>query len=126
MTLLANTHEKPASDKAMASRKKNNVYTLLPAASVPAGHRIVGSRCIIEITAHNSHTERVVARGQGQMPGIDCGSTFPSARRLQIIHMVLTTAAKCNLDCWQLDCNTALLNANVTEGRYVKIAAAYE
>ena len=60
------------------------------------------------------------------MPGIDCGSTFSSARSLQIIHMVLTIAAKCSRDCWQLDYTTALLNANVTEGRYVKIAAAYE
>ena len=44
MTLPAKSQWKAASDKEMASPKKNNVYTLLPATSVPAGHKIIGSR----------------------------------------------------------------------------------
>ena len=44
MTLPAKSQWKAASDKEMASLKKNNVYTLLPATSVPAGHKIIGSR----------------------------------------------------------------------------------
>ena len=46
MTLPAKAQWKAASDKEMASLKKNNVYTLLPATSVPAGHKIIGSRWV--------------------------------------------------------------------------------
>ena len=46
MNLPAKTQWKAASDKEMASLKKNNVYTLLPATSVPAGHKIIGSRWV--------------------------------------------------------------------------------
>ena len=44
MTLPAKAHSKAASDKEVASLKKNNVFTLVPATVVPAGHKIVGSR----------------------------------------------------------------------------------
>ena len=40
--------------------------------------------------------------------------------------MVLATAAGYNLECWQLDYNTAFLNAAVTEEVYVKMAPGYE
>lgn len=35
--------------------------------------------------------------------------------------MVLGIAAKYDLECWQLNYNSAFLNANVTEGVHVKI-----
>ena len=77
MTLPAKAQWKAASDKEMASLKKNNVYTLLPATSVPAGHKIIGSsRWVYKVKADNSHKGRVVVLGGGQLPGIDCGSTF--------------------------------------------------
>ena len=44
MTLPAKAHWKVASDKEVASLKKNNVCTLVPATAVPAGHKTVGSR----------------------------------------------------------------------------------
>ena len=45
---------------------------------------------------------------------------------LQSIRMVLATAAEYNLECWQLDYNTAFLNADVKEEVYVKMAPGYE
>ena len=44
MTLPAKAHCKAASDKEVASLKNNNVYTLVLATAVPAGHKIIGSR----------------------------------------------------------------------------------
>ncbi|CAN0562946.1 unnamed protein product, partial [Laminaria digitata] len=126
MTLPAKAQLKAASDKEMASLKKNNVYTLLPATSVPAGHKIIGSRWVYKVKADNSHKGRVVVLGWGQLPGIDCGSTFAPVCRLQSIRMVLAIAAEYNLECWQLDYNTAFLNADVTEEVYVKMAPGYE
>ena len=86
----------------MASLKNINVYTLLPATSVPAGHKIIGSRWVYKVKADNSHKGRVVVLGWGQLPGIDCGSTFAPVYRLQSIRMVLSIAAEYNLECWQL------------------------
>ena len=63
MNLPAKTQWKAASDKEMASLKKNNVYTLLPVTSVPAGHKIIGSRWVYKAKADNSHKGRVVVLG---------------------------------------------------------------
>ena len=40
--------------------------------------------------------------------------------------MVLAIASEYNLECWQLDYNIALLNADVTEEVHVKMAPGYE
>ena len=40
--------------------------------------------------------------------------------------MVLAIAAEHNLKCWQVDYNTAFLNADVAEEVYVKMAPGYE
>ena len=99
----------------MASLKKSNVYTLLPATSVPAGHKNIGRRWVYKVKADNSHMRRVVLIGWGQLPGIDCGSTFAPVCRLQSIRMVLAIAVEYNLECWQLDYNTAFLNAHIVD-----------
>ena len=43
-TLPAKAQWKAASDKELASLKKNNVYTHLPVTSDPAGYKMIGSR----------------------------------------------------------------------------------
>ena len=53
MPLPANAHRRAASDKEIASLKKNNVYTLVPAIAVPAGHTIVGSRWVYKARPSN-------------------------------------------------------------------------
>ena len=98
MTLPAKAQSKAASDKEAASLKKNNVYTLLLVTSVPAGHKIIGSRWVYKVKADNSHRGRVVVLGWGQSPGIDRGSTFARVCRLQSIRMVLVIAAEYNLE----------------------------
>ena len=49
MTLPAKVPCKAASDKKMASLKKKNVCTLLPATFVLAGHEIIGSRWVYKV-----------------------------------------------------------------------------
>ena len=125
-TLPAKAHWKAASDEEVASLKKNNVYTLVPATAVPAGHKIVGSRWVYKVKADKSYKGRVVVLGWGQVPGVDYGGTFAPVCRLQSIRMVLAIAAEFDLECWQLDYNTAFLNAKVEEDVYVKMAPGYE
>ena len=63
MTLPVKAQRKATSDKEMESLKKNNVYTFLPATSVSAGHKIVGSRWVYKVKADNSRKGRVVGLG---------------------------------------------------------------
>ena len=71
MTLPAEAQWKAgASDMAMASLKKNDVYTLLPATFVPTGHKITGSRWVYKVKVDNSHKGRVVVLGSEQLPGM--------------------------------------------------------
>ena len=65
MTLPAKAHCKAASDKEVASLKKNNVYTHVPAIAVPAGHKIIGSRWVYKVKADTSYKGRVVVLGWG-------------------------------------------------------------
>ena len=110
----------------MAGLKKNNVYTILPATSAPAGCKIIGNRWVYKVKVDNSRKGGVVVLGWGQLPGIDCGSTFAPVCRLQSIRMVLAIAAERNLECWRLDYNTMYLNVDVTDGVYVKMTPGYE
>ena len=93
MPLPAKAQRKAASDKEMASLKKNNVCTLLPATSVPAGHKIIGGRWVYKVKVDNSHKGRLVVLGWGQLPGIDRGS---AAARLPP-----SAGSRASLWCWQ-------------------------
>ena len=93
MPLPAKAQRKAASDKEMASLKKNNVCTLLPATSVPAGHKIIGGRWVYKVKVDNSHKGRLVVLGWGQLPGIDRGS---AAARLPP-----SAGSGASLWCWQ-------------------------
>ena len=126
MTQPAKAHWKAASDKEMASLKKNYVFTLLPATSVFAGRKIIGSRWFYKVKANRSPKGRVAVLGWGQSSGIDCGSTFSLVCSLHSTRMVLAIEAEYNLTFWQLDYNTAFLNADVAEEVYVKMAPGYE
>ena len=126
MTLPAKAHWKAAPNKEVASLKKNKVYTLVPATAVPAGHKIVGSRWVYKVKADKSYKGRVVVLGWGQVPSVDCGGTFAPVCRLQSIRMVLAIATEFDFECWQLDYNTAFLNAKVEEEVYVKMAPGHE
>ena len=79
-----------------------------------------------KVKADKSYKERVVVLGWGQVSGVDFGSTFGPVCRLQSICMVLAIAAEFDFECWQLDYNTAFLNATVEEEVYVKMAPGYE
>lgn len=79
MTLPTEAQRRAASDKEVVTPKNNNVCTLLPVNSVPAGHNIIDSRWVYKVK------RRVVELGWGKLPDIGCGSTFAHFFRLQSI-----------------------------------------
>ena len=102
------------------------MYSLVPSSSVPSGHRSIGFRWVFKTKADSSYKARVVVQGWRQVPGVNCGSTFAPVCRIQSIRMVLAVVAEYDLECWQLDYNTAFLNADLKEEVYVKMAPGYE
>ena len=78
----------------IASLKKHGVYELVPAASVPAGQKVVGSRWVNNIVADDLFKSRLVVLGWAQVPGIDCGGTFAPVCILQSIRMMLVIAVE--------------------------------
>lgn len=69
---------------------------------------------------------RVVVRNWGQVPGSDCCSTFAPICKLRSICVVLAVVAEYDLECWQIDHNTAFPSAELKEEVYVKMVAGYE
>ena len=116
MTLPAKAHWKVASNKEVASLKKNNAYTLVPATALPPGHKIISSRWVYKAKAEKCYKGRVVVLGWGQVQGVDCGGTFAPVCRLQSIRMVLAIAAEFDFEFWQLDYNTAFSECQCRRG----------
>ena len=75
--------------------------------------------------AYGTFKARLVARGWGQVPGVDGGGTFAPVCRIGIIRMVMAIAAEHNLGILQLDVKTAYLQSPVEEDVYVKPAPGY-
>ena len=117
---------KTASDKEIASLKKHGVFDLVPITSVPAGHKVVGTRWVFKIQADSTYKGRLVVQGFSQIPGGDCGGTFASVCRLQSIRMMLAIAVELDYEVHMLDVQTAFLNADVEEDVFVKMAPGYE
>lgn len=116
MNLPRKVQWKTPSDKEVVSLKRKIVYTFLPATSITSGQNFISSRLVFQIKAVDSKKRRVVVLEWGQVPDRDCGGRFSLVCRLRSTRMVLAIAADYNLGYWQLDYNTATLNAGVEEG----------
>ena len=63
MGLLQAAHWKTASDKEIASLERHGVFNLVPITSVPAGHKVVGTRWVLKIKVDNTYKGRLVVQG---------------------------------------------------------------
>ena len=93
---------KVAADKEIANLKKHGVYELVPASSVPAGQKVVGSRWVNKIKADDFFKSRLIVLKWAQVPRIDCGGTFTPVCSLQSIRMMLAIApgSTTRCSCW--------------------------
>ena len=94
MSLPQAARWKAATEKEIASLKKHDVYELVPASSVPAGQKVIGSRWVNKIKADGLFKIRLVVLGWAQVPRIDCGGTFAPVCRLKSIRIMLVIAAE--------------------------------
>ena len=83
-----------AAKKEMDRLEDLQVYKLVPRSTVLPGTRVYKSRWVFNVKADNTHKARVVVGGRTQVPGTDCGNTYPLAYRLIRVRMVLAIAAE--------------------------------
>ena len=126
MSLPQAARWKVVADEEVSSYKKHGVYEVVPALSVPAGQKVVGSRWVNTIKADDLFKSRLVVLGWAQIPGIDCGGTFVPVCRPQSIRMMLAIVAELDYEVLMLDVQTAFLNADVEKEVNVKMAPGYE
>ena len=105
---------------------KHGVYELVSITSLPNGRKVVGTRWAYNINADGVYKGRLVMRGWSQTPGIDCGGTFAPVCRLQSIWMVLAIAPELDYEVFMVDVQETILNADVEEKCFVKMAPGYE
>ena len=84
---------------------------MVPASSIPAGQKEVGSRWVNKIKADDIFISCLTVLGWAQIPGIDCCGTI---------------AAELDYEVLMLDMQTAFLNADVEEEVHVKMTPGYE
>ena len=62
---------KMASDKDIASLEKHGVLKMVPIASVPAGHKVVGIRWVFKIKADSTYKGQLVVQGFSKILGMN-------------------------------------------------------
>ena len=71
-----------ASDKEIASLEKHGVFDLAPITSVPAGHKVVGTRWVFKIKADRTYKGQLVCRSLASTaaaPSLPCADSRASA-----------------------------------------------
>ena len=111
-------HWKAGSDKTV-NLEKLGVVELVPITSVPARHKLVGTRWVLKLKADSTYKGQLVAQGFSKVLGVDCGGTFAPVRRFYGIRMMLTITAELDYEVHVLDVHTVLLNADVKEDVFV-------
>jgi len=102
----------------------HNTFSIVP---LPPGRKAVGSKWVFK-TKRNAEglairfKARLVAQGYSQKPGVDFVPDELSApvARMDSIRAALALAAHYNWIVWQMDVDTAYLNADVSEDIYMR------
>lgn len=107
---------------------KNNTWDLV---SLPKGRKAVSSKWVFKIKRRTDGTverfkSRLVARGYTQKAGIDFHETFSPVARLDSIRLILSTAAKEDLELFHFDVATAFLNGILEEEIYMTQPEGFE
>lgn len=102
---------------------KNDVWKLVYR---PDNKNIIGSRVILANKYQpdgcvQKGKARIVARGFGQLPGVDFDETFAPVARLRSIRLAIAIAAHYKMHIHHCDITTAYLNSVIKEEVYMEI-----
>jgi hypothetical protein len=104
------------------SLKENKTWTLV---EKPRGKRILSTMWVLKIKYKSDgsierYKARLVVRGCHQKEGIDFTEIFAPVVRLESLRVLLAIACIEDLECEQMDIETAFLNGECTEEVYIE------
>ena len=105
----------------LLSLNSNHVYETVP---IPEGVTPITSKPVFQIKHdHNGKVERyklrIVARGFTQHEGVDYQEVFAPVANLESVRIIVSLAAKYDLELDQMDVSTAYLNGELEEELYM-------
>ena len=105
----------------LLSLNSNHVYETVP---IPEGVTPITSKPVFRIIHdHNGKVEwyklRIVARGFTQCEGVDYQEVFAPFANLESVRIIVSLAAKYDLELDQMDVSTAYLNGELEEELYM-------
>ena len=118
---------KAAMDEEIKALEENNTWTLC---ELPAGKRAIGCRWVYAIK-HDAagnfqrYKARLVAKGYSQREGLDFFETFSPVVRYESIRLLLSIAAKYDLELAKFDVKTAFLYGELEEELYLQQPPGY-
>ena len=111
-----------AMESEMASLRENQVFRLVPR---PAGKKVVKSKWVFRVKynetgAVEKFKARVVAKGFGQVEGVNYDQTFSPTVKFESIKQLVALGASKQLHMHQMDVTTAFLYAPLVEEVYME------
>ena len=105
----------------LKSMDENQVWDLV---DPPPGIMAIGCKWVFKKKTDvdgnvHIHKSRLVAKGYGQVQGIDYDKTYSPVAMLKLVRIVLAIAAYFDYEIWQMDVKTAFLHGNLTEDMYM-------
>lgn len=111
----------------MNSLRENNTFTLTP---LPQGKQAVGGRWVYAVKESPDGTEtckaRYVAKGYGQVKGIDYKETFSPTANMTSVRALMQVAVQEDLTLHQMDVKTAYLHAPMDVVVYMEQPEGFE
>lgn len=103
--------------KELNNLKKNGTYTLQV---TPEEKKPISSKCVFKRKLDGeghiaSYKSRIVGKGYLQVPGVDFNEVFASVTNMPSTRIILTLAAKDDMDVEQMDIDGAYLVADLKE-----------
>ena len=112
----------------MDSMAKNQVWELV---DLPPGCKTIGNKWILKIKRKadesiDKYKAHLVAKGYTLREGIDYEETFSPVVRFVFIRLILAIVAHLDLELFQMDVKTTLLNGELDEEIYMDQPIGFE
>jgi len=106
-----------ACERELEALEHRKVYDLTPR---PKGRKVIKNRWVFDVKDDRRKQARLVAKGFGQVEGLDYDQVFSPVVRFETVHLILAMAALENWVAYGLDVRNAYLYGELDEEIYME------